>query len=426
MDPAGWLGYPSTERRRARVLGSSVGPHARLGVGGAVLAGALATQRRRRRGLRTGARDLVSTATSAAAALAAHGSGGSRPGAADREREAAAAERARLATPVDVHRPAVGERWVTAVEVVLVAFEWTFWFATWAAEIDRRSPWYSPAYVAAGLLALVTPLLGVAGARLGGTLAHRLLRGYPGVGRFERIGAVSGLSLAAASVAVIGWLAHWRFTAGAGIGAVAVPAAAMALVFGLVVVLDVLLRALGVSQSHQDRVRRDRDVRADRRRTARAAAAVLAADARTRNAWNVLRTRVQDALTAAELVVVAGDTLITDAVVVTTADAPAAVAGPAVPAHAGGAEGRALPHAGRQRILDGDHHIPFPLRHVADAIDVLAAYPPAGSGDSAQILQDLRRRLTAVGGTGAAPVVVPAPRSANGHRMPWHVTGSRS
>lgn len=429
MDILGLLGFPSTERRRRRVLRRGVGPHARLGVGGTVHAGSLAAERRRRRGLLSGARTVVATATAAAVALAGHDRALSLPGATEREAEAARAERERLANPVDIHRPAVDERWVAAVEIVLLAFEWTFWFATWSAEIDRRLPWYDTARIAAALLALVTPVLGVAGARLGGAMAHRVLRGYDGVSRFERIGAWSGLSLAAASVVTIVWLAYWRFTEGAGIGAVHVPAVAMSLVFGLVVVLDALLRTFGVSEWHRNRVRRDRAVAADRDRADRADADVLHADERARAAWYSLRTRVQDAIAAAELVGITGDTLITDAVVVAGLDEAPATAGHPAAAHpperdTGTAPGRALPSADRQRMLAGGHHVPFPLRHVADAIDVLAGHPPAGVGDSAEVVEDLRRRLSGATHTADRPTVVPLPRLATGRRR--RIAGGRS
>jgi hypothetical protein len=49
-------------------------------------------------------------------------------------------------------------------------------------------------------------------------------------------------------------------------------------------------------------------------------------------------------------------------------------------------------------VLAGDHHVPFLLRHVEDAIDVLAAHPPAGTGTVHDVVVDLHRRLAAIGG----------------------------
>jgi hypothetical protein len=401
------------ERRRRRALErSGVGGHARLGVGAVEFSTAVRHDRRAARGLLRGAEAVSRTAAAAAAALVHSAARRTLPGQEAREADAAAAERQRTAQPVDIDAPVVSERWITGVEIVIVAFEWTFWFATWSTTIDRGVPWYGAERIAAALLALVTPLLGVYGARLGGCLTHRVLRDLPGVGRIERVGAIAGLALATLSMVAIAWLAHWRFTDGAGISAVHVPAVAMALVFALVVVLDVLLRIFGASEADRRRREGVRAVRRGRRRAVRADVTVLRADARARTAWNALRARIEDVLLAVELAGVTGDLLVLDAVVAAGVDGPEAA--PVAPRRAAGVavrDGYRLPSPERQLVLAGDHHVPFLLRHVEDAIDALTAHPTAGTGTTHEVVGDLRRRLAAVGPEAGRPAAEPRLRA---------------
>lgn len=398
------LGINRSERRRRRALKrSGADPLARLAVGGAVHASAVRLDTRHARRLDRGGNAVSRTATASAVARVRSGETRELPGRADREADAHRAEQRRLSSSVDLTRPAVDPRWILAVEILIVAFEWMFWFATWSSAIDRRVPWFGEERVAAALLALVTPVIGVAGARLGGGHTHRLLRGHPGVGAFERLGAVCGLGLAVLSMIAIGWLAHWRFTDGAGIGAVEVPAAAMALVFVLVIVVDVLLRIFGDSEEYRQRRRRDRRVVADRRSIARADKRVLTADERARAAWYALRSRVQRVIAQVELIAITGDTIVLDATVDNAVAGHEARTGTRVLAHVTNG-GLHLPSTDRQQVLAGPHHVPFPLRHAEDAVAVLRAHPPAGVCGAAEMVEELRRRLAALFPADPTPV----------------------
>lgn len=413
-----WLGFSSVEGDRRLALRRSPGPAAALAVGGAVMAGGKRAQRRA--GLRPGMRRVSATATSAAAALVSAAVRRDLPGRELREQAVRADEERRTAAEVDLAVPLVGSHAVLFAELVIVAFEWAFWFSTWSDPIDPRVPWYGPARLSAALLALLTPLLGVLGARLGGGAAHRVLRACPGVGRADRIGMWVGLGFAVAAVVVIGVLAYWRFDAtAAGIGAVVPPAWAMATLFGLVVVLDVLLRAFGVSERHVQRRHRRRDVVRDRRSAARAESRVLRADRRARAAWQALRYQVQLTLEVVDLITVTGDELILDArnaAADTAASAPSVAAEPAASHAHAVRSGYRLPSGQRQRVLAGPHHVPFDLRLIADAIDVLDVHPPAGMSSSQAMVEQLRRRLAGLTPEPAAPTTLSVPL--DNHRVP--------
>ncbi len=385
-----WRRDAAEDRWRRRLAEPDARPGTVLGVGASVIAGIrhleLASWRLRRRSL-----GVVRAAS--AASTTAVGAGSALPAPPE-------AVPAPVADPVagtdrstgwiDVRAPIVPVRYVLALEIVIVAFEWSFWNATWSRELARSLPWYAPDRLAVALLALVTPLLGVVGAQMAGGALHRVLKRYPDVGRFERLGAVCGLALATGAVVAIAALAHWRFTDGAGLGSVEVPPAAMTAVFVLVIVLDVVLRTFGTSEDATQRRRVERAAARRRRTAARRDAAVNRHLRRWEVRWHTLRLDVVRLLARVDLIGVTGDQLVIEAGGgrLTVADAVPGLAGASGPR-------LRLPSGRRQPVLAGEHQARFEVRLVEVVIALLDEYRPPGP-DHGPLVADLRARLLRV------------------------------
>ncbi|WP_157018475.1 hypothetical protein [Cryptosporangium arvum] len=206
----------------------------------------------------------------------------------------------------DPHRPLITNRVLTVVEVIFVVVEVFFWYSIFDDVVEPDAPWYDPSRVAAALLALFIPVVGVATARVVGPLGHRWLAGYPGVGRKDRIGAVLAVVAFVLALAAVGWLINFRFDeATAPIGSLPPPALPMAAIFVAVLLADALARVFLVSEIRGQSSERSKVFD-------RLVAAKTKADVAHHRAWEDLRAEVQTQLNAIERIVAVGARMIAD------------------------------------------------------------------------------------------------------------------
>ncbi|GAA0237758.1 hypothetical protein [Cryptosporangium japonicum] len=206
----------------------------------------------------------------------------------------------------DPHRPLITNRVLTVVEIIFVVVEVFFWYSIFDDVVEPDAPWYDPSRVAAALLALFIPVVGVATARVVGPLGHRWLAGYPGVGRKDRIGAVFAVIAFVLALAAVGWLINFRFDeATAPIGSLPPPALPMAAIFVAVLLADALARVFLVSEIRGQSSERSKVFD-------RLVVAKTKADVAHHRAWEDLRAEVQTQLNTIERIVAVGARMIAD------------------------------------------------------------------------------------------------------------------
>ncbi|MGW7370212.1 hypothetical protein ACWGI8_44060 [Streptomyces sp. NPDC054841] len=297
-----------------------------------------------------------------------------------RETEHTERHRQRLTQRMEVDRPLVSGRFLALTELVLLLGEGGFWIQAFSRDIDSKVPWYGQERLAAYILAVLLPLLGVVAARWTGATWQRLLR-HPAPDRQQRrnqrLGAAAALGLLMVVTAAIFSLVRWRFgPQGVGLGGLAIPATWMALAFGAIIVADAIARAFLVSeQAEQDR-QRDAAWIADRCQAREAAARRTDADAQWAAAWLALRRRVNTVLNRIQQAVDTGEWIVvahraTDEHGPDTLVAPALVAQPSGPGQAG----LLLPEPTPSAVLDLPE-VPMVLRGLRSAVDTLAHYQP--------------------------------------------------
>jgi len=156
----------------------------------------------------------------------------------------------------DPHGPLISERALLIIELVFIVVEFFFWYRIFAEDVVRSAPWYDPSRVGAVLLALLLPMSGIIAARVIGALCHRWVSGYRRIGRREKLGSGFSVLLAAAAVGAVYLLVHARFDeATRAIGTTELPAGAMALVFVVVLVGDMMARVFLLSEIRTQTVR---------------------------------------------------------------------------------------------------------------------------------------------------------------------------
>jgi hypothetical protein len=278
----------------------------------------------------------------------------------------------------DPHQPLIVERTLLIIEAVFVVVEFAFWYGVFSENVEARAPAFDPTRISDVLLAVMVPLSGIVAARVVGGLTHRVMRGYPAIGRSEYIGAVISAVVAALAIIAIFTLIHARFDASSQpIGAVQLPALAMTLVFVVVLAGDMIARIFLVSEI---RAQTDKWFRHLGRLTARA----TGANRRHAEAWLNLRNAAQMQLDTCERVVAAGTRIISDQRSHTGAPVPILpAASPEIairPAHATGddrsAPGPMAVPSVAQLQLYGVSPALGPLRAVEDAVDTLRKWPP--------------------------------------------------
>ncbi|MEV4517435.1 hypothetical protein AB0K00_51830 [Dactylosporangium sp. NPDC049525] len=297
----------------------------------------------------------------------------------------------RFAEDFDPHRPLIGEHTLTVVETVFLVVEVVFWYGTFAADIDRRVPWYGIPRISAFLLALFLPSAGVLAARVLGRLGHRWVMDYEGIGRRERLGTMVAAVIAIAATTATLLLVHNRFaSANDTFGALTViPAWPMAWMFVVILVGDIAARVFLPSEIRTQTSRRMRAFRKLRQRYIRSAATHA-------KVWIELRHEIQAQLNLCERIVAIGATMISD----NRAEAETPTRDPlnqARGAHRDGVDASLLRVPDSEQLdLFGGQLALGPLRAVEDAIDTLAHFQPQDrQGVSGQI-DSLRGRLMRV------------------------------
>ena len=308
--------------------------------------------------------------------------------------------------PFDARQPLIREHTLTAVVFVFVVVEFFFWYNVFGADIQPGAAWTDPTRISDLLLAALVPVSGIIAARVVGALGHRLVGGYPSLGRSVRIGSLCAIVLAGLSLTAVYLLVHARFDASTRpLGATPLPAVAMTLVFVVVLLGDMLARTFLLSEiraqtrawhSHLDRL------------LARAAAA----NDTHAQAWTRLRTRVQVRLDRCERVVAAGARIIGDQRATAGGWPPELpnliwVHRPAhEPAGDAPADPPAVPCADQLQLY-GAPLVLGPLRSVADAIDTLRHWPPYDQRSLGGYLDGMATRLYRLSAVPAADASAP-------------------
>ena len=294
----------------------------------------------------------------------------------------------------DPNQPLIMERTLLIIEAVFVLVEFAFWYGVFSENVDANAPVFDPVRISDILLAVMVPLSGIVAARVVGSLVHRVVSGYPGIGRREQMGAVISAVVAIFAVIAIFALVHARFDASSQpLGATQLPALAMTLIFVVVLLGDMVARIFLVSEiraqtdkwlRHLDKLK-TRATRANRKHA---------------EAWLDLRNAAQMQLDRCERIVASGARMISDQRSRTGASAPrlATVAGMAIrSAHAkdndGAAPGPMAVPSVAQLHLYGVSLSLGPLRVVEDAIDTLLRWPPRDQRDLADYLHDVLTQL---------------------------------
>lgn len=336
----------------------------------------------------------------------------------DREYHVLRREQQRLGKDVDVSSSAVSARYALLLEVAVPAVEIAFWISTWMQEVDRREPWYGMGRVTAVLLAFAIPLLGVVCARFSGRLLHRVAKNYEGIDRADRIGAMVAAVLAFTAIGATGWLVYWRYESTSGLGGIDVPPLAMALIFSLMLLVIVAVRAFGVSELAEERHGRALHVRRERRADTKCQNELHRSAFGHERSWLALRGTINDCLNEVEHIYNRGGLLVLD-YVAGLPEQPALTVPPATddthdePEQAG----YALPSGSPRSVLSADFQHPRRLRFVDAAIDVLEQHIPRGINGAEQMVDELRRTVWRLAGSAAPDITTPLPRNGN---LPVH------
>ncbi|MEV6527241.1 hypothetical protein AB0M43_35460 [Longispora sp. NPDC051575] len=331
---------------------------------------------------------------------------------------APAHEDGRFQEVFDLHRPMLRGVGLLILEIVFIIVELFFWYGVFSEGVSHKAAWYATGRISAVLLAILLPLAGVSVARIVGHLGHRWVMDYPGIGRRERWGTIAALAVGAVVVAVVFTLVNTRFGEDTRpVGSTPLPSFAMAALFVVVILGDMVARVFAISEirSHT----RERDRRLARRRDA-----VIAANQAHTKAWLALRAAIQVQLGRVDQVYGAGGILLTDNRATNShLPAPAAV-DVRTDAHQNPSPGAlAVPSAAPMR-LHGQPMTLNPVRRVSDVIDTLRSYPPVSQE---ALVRELDERIGALhklpsagsgrrGDQNALPI--PAQRSAPGDDQP--------
>jgi len=294
--------------------------------------------------------------------------------------------------PFDARQPLIRERTLAAVEFVFVVVEFFFWYNVFGTDVQPGAAWTDPTRISDLLLAALVPVSGIIAARVIGALGHRLVSGYPGLGRQVAAGTACATVLAALSLTAVYLLVHARFdTSTRPLGATPLPAVAMTLVFVVVLLGDMLARTFLLSEVRAQ-------TRAWHGHLDRLLSRAAAANNAHAQAWTRLRTQVQTRLDRCERIVAAGARIIGDQRAVAGGwrpELPNPVWAPR-PAHAPGGDAPLGPLAvpcTEQLQLYGAPLVLGPLRSVADAVDTLRHWPPYDQRGLAEFLDTMAARL---------------------------------
>jgi hypothetical protein len=310
----------------------------------------------------------------------------------------------------DVYGSLVSARVLSIIELVFIVVEFFFWYAVFAADVDRRASWLAPERISAALLALLIPVAGVVAARVIGGLGHRWVMDYPGIGRRERIGVMVGGVVGALAVMAVVLLVHARFDEGhTTLGAQPVPAWPMALIFAVVLLGDMAARVFLTSEIRVQNARRTRDLQ-------RLTTAAIRKNAAHARAWAELRNAVQQQLNRCERIVAIGATLIADARtngVRLAADEVVSVRSAhrhdhMAPSEYASVSGMGVPDQASLHLF-GTPLALGPLRCVEDGIDILHHWRPRDQAGLSADVDRLRAALYGRSPEGIRPTPTPPP-----------------
>lgn len=183
-------------------------------------------------------------------------------------------------------------------EVIFVVAETFFWYETFS---QTAEPGFNEGRIAALLLAIAVPSLGLFGSYTAAKLLHRWVRGHSRADRRAGAGVLVASALFLVGVIAIVGLVSWRFDpdGGLGIGATEIPQWPMAIVFGTILLVDVTARTFLVSEIRTQYDRR-------RKRFDRSSNAYLRAAAEHDVAWTALAHAIQDRIDQARRIEAAG------------------------------------------------------------------------------------------------------------------------
>jgi hypothetical protein len=312
----------------------------------------------------------------------------------------------------DPHQALITERTLLIIEIVFVLVEFVFWYGVFSENVNSHAPVLDPARTSDALLAVMVPLSGVVGARVVGSLVHRVVSRYPGIGPKEFIGSVVSAVVAVLAIVAIFSLVHARFDASSQpLGATQLPTLAMTLVFVVVLLGDMVARIFLVSEIRAQTSKWLRHL--DKLKTQ-----VIKANRQHAEAWLNLRSAVQGQLDRCERIVATGARLISDQRSRAARPTPELPGGPQTAvrsahakAHEGAAPGPMAVPSSAQLSLYGVSLVLGPLRVVEDAIDTLRKWPPRYQTDVEDYLGDVLTRLYRLQTAAARP----APPAARPH-----------
>ncbi|WP_157170760.1 hypothetical protein [Nocardia araoensis] len=192
------------------------------------------------------------------------------------------------------------------IEIVLLVVEFFFWYATFTETIDPAAGLLYPGRINAALLALFVPLAGIGAARLAGGLSHRWFHDYAGVSRRRHSGAVIAVILFAVLVFAVVWLVLVRFgESSTALGSTSLPAPAMAVLFGAVLVVDMASRTFLVSEIRHQYQRRSVEFRKLEKK-------LIKANAAHAKAWVAVRSEIESGYQRAVRIETVGSKLLSD------------------------------------------------------------------------------------------------------------------
>ncbi|MEU6020672.1 hypothetical protein [Micromonospora sp. NPDC047134] len=301
--------------------------------------------------------------------------------------------------------------WVLSlVEVLFIVVEVVFWYQVFNDDVEADAGLLDAERMSAILLAVLIPVVGVWVARTVGKLGHRWVAGYPGTRRSAMLGTVLSGVVGVLAIIAIAWLVYMRFSPKEQIFAsVSVPAVPMALVFVLVLLIDIVARTFLASEIWAQSAARARhfDRKANR---------LIARNKAQKDAWDALRSVIDVALDQSERVGLVGGLLVLDERAVGGRGGHPLADTTERTAHTTPVgSGLAVPDPTPQHLFGAPVAL-APLRTISSAIDSLAAECPMTRKEIDDLIAELRLEFHGPSGHTDVAVLpdVAVPRAVNG------------
>ncbi|WP_433537321.1 hypothetical protein ACQPZK_05930 [Micromonospora sp. CA-249363] len=304
----------------------------------------------------------------------------------------------------DPHWPLVAAWVLSLVEVLFVVVEVVFWYQVFNDDVEPDAGLFDAERMSAILLAVFIPVVGVWVARTVGKLGHRWVAGYRGVQRSAITGTVLSGVAGVLAIVAIAWLVYERFSPDEQtFASISVPAVPMALVFVLVLLIDMVARTFLTSEIWAQSTVRARHFN-------RKAKRLLARNRAQEDAWVALRSAVDVALDRSERVGAVGGLLVLDERAAGGRGGQPLVGATERAAHATAVgPGLALPDPTQQRLFGAPVAL-APLRTISSAINSLAYWRPLTGKEVDDLITELRFEFHGM----PKPDAAAAPPTANG------------